>query len=100
MEKVLTLGQMVESTMVTGNEIRCMVKAYSRGLMAVNMKVSTTMIKSKAMASSTGQMVDNTMDTGCLESKKASVSTSMLKEKCVTEDGRMESVSNGYQRMS
>lgn len=86
--------------MEIGSRTKCMEKEYSRGPTVVSMKVSTLMTKSKVMEFSIGQMVDSTMDTGCLESKKELVFTSTLKVKLDTEDGKMVNVSNGYLKRS
>ena len=95
MVKVPTPGQMAEFTMVTGNKIKCMVEESSLGLMVVNMKENTSMTRNKAMVSFIGQMVASMMGIGCLESKKVSVSTSMLRVISAMADGKVASVSDG-----
>ena len=100
MEKAPIHGLTAEFTMETGSKIRCTEKEFSRGPMVASMKVNTLMTKSKVMVFFTGQMVDSMMDTGCLENKKASVSTSTLRVKLDMEDGRTVNVSNGYLKKS
>ena len=79
--KELIHGLMEEFIMEIGSRTKCMEKEYSHGLTVVNMKVNTLMTRNKDMEFSIGQMVDSTMDTGCLESKKVLVFTSTLRVK-------------------
>lgn len=53
----LTPGPTSESLSVSGNVTKCMVKECSHGLMVDDLKGSTSMIKSTAMAFSIGLMV-------------------------------------------
>ena len=59
-----TNGPMVENSQETGYAIRCMEVVFSLGLMAEDIKVSTTMTKNKVMEFSRGQMEENTMGHG------------------------------------
>ena len=98
MEKVLTLGPMVEFTTEIGSKTKCMVEEYLLGRMDASTRENTLMIRNRDMESFIGQMEDSMMDTGCQASKKVLVSISMQKEKYVTVDGKMVNVSNGYLR--
>lgn len=95
MEKELIHGLMAAYITAIGKIIKCTVKAYSHGLMAENMKASTTMTKSKVMVFFIGPMVDSIMVSGWQESSKVLEFTSMQKEKCGTDAGKMVNALNG-----
>jgi len=64
-------GLMAEAIMENGETIRCMVKAFSPGLMAEDMKESTLKIKNRDSVYSFGQMVANILANGVMESSMA-----------------------------
>ena len=95
-----TAGRTVESMMVNGLKIKCKVQVSLLGPMAVDMKVSTSMIRKKVVAVLSGRMVVATMGTGVLEIRKASESTTTQKERYAMVAGKMEKERSGYQNKS
>ena len=65
-------GQTVESMMANGLKIKCKVLVSLHGLMAFDMKVSTSMIRKKVVAVLSGRTVVATMGIGVLEIRKVS----------------------------
>jgi hypothetical protein len=61
-------GQMAGLIMVNGKIIKCMAKEYLLGLMGEDMRVNILKIKSKVKVHSTGQMEENMLDNGEMES--------------------------------
>jgi len=63
---VNTNGLMEGHIMEIGEIIKCMVKVYSHGQMAEDMKVNILKIKNKDMVHSSGLMEENTWDNGLM----------------------------------
>lgn len=64
MEKVFTLGPIIENTKVTGEQTKCTVKEPLIGLMVENMWVSTQKIRKRATVNLFGQMAGVTEASG------------------------------------
>ena len=73
-------------------------QAFSNGQIDVSMRVTTSTTRRKVTASSCGQTIGNTMETGRMESSMASVSTTQARAKLREASGTKESVSAGSNR--
>ena len=90
-----TRGQMGENMMANGKTTRWTEKVSSLGLMAVNTKDNTLMIKKRDRESSPGQTVASMMATGRTGNNMERVFIIQAKEKSKWESGLKASVSTG-----
>ena len=67
MATVFTFGRMVVNTMVRGKTTICQGMEFTFMLMEFVMTASIRMIKRKALVFTTGQMVEDTRETGTME---------------------------------
>jgi len=87
-ERVCISGQTVKSTKESGKTIKWMVSECLLGLMEKGTRENLLMIKDMARVFSSGQMAENTMEIGKLESSMVLVSTIIMKEKLKKENGK------------
>ena len=90
-----TRGQMGENMMANGKTTRWTEKVSSLGLMAVNTKDNTLMIKKRDRESSPGQTVASMMATGRTGNNMERVFIIQAKEKSKWESGLKANVSTG-----
>ena len=90
-----TRGQMGENMMANGKTTRWTEKVFSPGLMAVNTKDNTLMIKKRDRESSPGQTVASMMATGRTGNNMERVFIIQAKEKSKWESGLKANVSTG-----
>jgi hypothetical protein len=86
--------------MVNGHKIKCKVAVSLLGPTVVAMKASTSTIKRKDAVASSGRTVEAMMDIGAQVIKRASVFTTMQKEKSALAAGKMEKELNGYPKQN
>ena len=96
--RVSTPGQTGASIAVYGTTIRCTVLEFSPGTMDVNMRVNTSMTKSRVRVCSHGQMVANTTASGKMVNSMESASTFQAKAKLKKVNGQKESASSGLMK--
>ena len=94
-EVVFINGQMAEGLKVNGKTIRWKVTVCLHGLMEENMRVNILMIKRKGKEYSSGQMAENTMEIGSMESNMELESIHLAKELQNKENGKTEKEFNG-----
>ena len=97
MEKVFTLGVIIESFQVIGLTTRWKVMVFSLGLIFVNMKDNTLMIRNKEWEHLHGPMEENMSVNGLTESKMEKANTLLNKVKLKKVSGKKENVSNGIE---
>mgnify|MGYP001571551182 CR=1 FL=1 len=94
-EVVFINGQMAEGLKVNGKTIRWKVTVCLHGLMEENMRVNILMIKRKGKEYSSGQMVENTMEIGSMESSMELEFILQLEERPKKENGVKGKEQNG-----
>jgi len=72
-DMVTIIGQILETMMALGRQIRCMVTAYSRGLMEEFTKENMLTTKNKVMGFSYGLEAKSIMDNGLMENSMVKV---------------------------
>lgn len=99
MAKVSIIGVMVEDMREIGATTRCMAMEYSHGVMEESIKESMSMIKKKEKGDLNGQIIDNILVNGRMESNMATENILTKKEIQEREFGRTVKEYNGSRRM-
>jgi len=90
MEKALTDGPIKDSLKVTGKTIKCMEKVSSLGMMVEHIKEIMKMIRNTVMVFSNGQTEEAIKVNGKTANNTAKAGTKVAKAKKNTEDGKKE----------
>ena len=89
---------MAANTMASGNKTRCMARASIRGTTDATTPATTSTIRRRATASSSGPTNEHSGASGKMESRTALASTTTAKVKCATESGPKAGDSSGSKK--